>query len=162
MAALKNARHERFAQELAKGESASAAYEIAGYNPDRGAASRLSANVSVRARVAEILDKAATRAEITVASISDRLLKIAEKGEKSREAPLLSVSRAALMDVAKLNGLIVNKQEHAGANGGPIQTLDLTKVSDEDLDRLEAIFGPLAVSRGDDESPEDGEGAEAD
>lgn len=48
--------------------------------------------------------------------------------------------------------------EHSGPNGAPIQTLDLTGVSDDDLDRLEAIFGQLAVPGGDDESLEGGEG----
>lgn len=68
MPALKNAKHERFAQELAKGETADAAYENAGYSPNRGNATRLKANESVAARVAEIQGKAAARAEITVAS----------------------------------------------------------------------------------------------
>jgi len=33
------------------------------------------------------------------------------------------------------------KHEHTGAGGGPIQTVDLSRVSDADLDRLEAILG---------------------
>jgi phage terminase small subunit len=111
MTALKNARHERFAQELAKGETADAAYEAAGYSANRGNATRLKANESVAARVAEIQGRAAQRVEITVASITDRLLKIAERGEKSNDAPKLSVARAALMDAAKLNGLVVDKSE---------------------------------------------------
>lgn len=40
--------------------------------------------------------------------------------------------------------------QHTGRNGGPIQTVDLTKATDEDLDRLEALFGPLAGAAGDD------------
>lgn len=36
-----------------------------------------------------------------------------------------------------------------GPGGGPLATIDLTKLSDEDIDRLEAIFGPLAGSSGD-------------
>lgn len=39
---------------------------------------------------------------------------------------------------------------HQGKNGGPIQTVNLTSVSDADLDRLEALFGPLAGGTGDD------------
>ena len=38
---LGNARHERFAQGVASGMSATGAYEDAGYEPDRGHASRL-------------------------------------------------------------------------------------------------------------------------
>lgn len=39
---------------------------------------------------------------------------------------------------------------HQGKNGGPIQTVDLTNMSPDDLDRLEALFGPLAGAAGDD------------
>lgn len=112
MAALKNTRHERFAQELAKGETADAAYELAGFKANRGNATRLKANESLVARVAEIQSKAAARTEITVAGITDRLLKIAEKGERSKSAPMLAVARAALMDAAKLNGLVIEKGEN--------------------------------------------------
>lgn len=112
MPSLSNPKHERFAQALAKGETAVAAYEQAGYKPDRGAASRLSANVSIEGRVAEILDRAAERTEITVAGITDRLLKIAAKAEAKDDASMLSVARASLMDAAKLNGLVVEKGDH--------------------------------------------------
>lgn len=71
MAALKNAKHEAFAQGLAKGLSASDAYVAAGYNESRSAASRLSTNVNIEARVAELVNKGAERAEATV----ERVLK---------------------------------------------------------------------------------------
>lgn len=122
MPALKNARHERFAQELAKGKTADEAYAEAGYKADRGNASRLTANDNVRTRVAEIQERAAIRTEISVASITERLLAIATKAEGKDEAPMLSVARASLMDAAKLNGLVVDRNEHAGPNGAPIQT----------------------------------------
>lgn len=124
MPALKNTRHERFAQELAKGKTADEAYELAGFKPNRGNATRLKANESIAVRVAELQSGAAKRTEITVASITDRLLKIAEKGEKSNDAPKLSVARAALMDAAKLNGLVVEKSENL--NNG---TLSVTYVT---------------------------------
>lgn len=38
---------------------------------------------------------------------------------------------------------------HTGKGGGPIQTLDLSKISDEQLAVLEAIFGTLVQSSGD-------------
>jgi len=66
MAALSNARHERFAQEVAKGHSATEAYEAAGYKPHRQAASRLLANVDVQQRVEELQEGGANRAEITI------------------------------------------------------------------------------------------------
>jgi hypothetical protein len=34
--------------------------------------------------------------------------------------------------------------QHFGPKGGPIQTVDLTHASEEQLNALEAIFGPLA------------------
>ena len=40
--------------------------------------------------------------------------------------------------------------QHTGRNGGPIQTVDLTKLSGDELAQLEAIFGPLAGAAGDD------------
>ena len=76
MPVLKNARHERFAQELAKGKSADEAYEAAGYKPNRGNASTLKANQSVEERVAEILGRAASKAEITQEMVLRELGKI--------------------------------------------------------------------------------------
>ena len=37
---------------------------------------------------------------------------------------------------------------HTGRGGGPIQTLDLSTISDEQLAALEAVFGKLVQSRG--------------
>ncbi|MBZ5761573.1 hypothetical protein LAV84_18335 [Rhizobium sp. VS19-DR104.2] len=51
--------------------------------------------------------------------------------------------------------------QHTGKNGGPIQTVDLTKASEEQLNALEAIFGPLATGSGDDEGDTSGEGSES-
>ena len=139
MPALSNPKHERFAQALAKGETADAAYVSAGYEENRGNATRLKANESIEARVAEILERAAMRAEITVAGISERLLMIADKGEKLAEASGLSVARASLMDVAKLNGLVVDKREMFGKGGGPIEYTNMTEA---EIDaRLAALAG---------------------
>ena len=52
MGEIQNSRHERFAQELAAGNPADAAYEAAGYRKHRGNAARLSANEHVKERVA--------------------------------------------------------------------------------------------------------------
>lgn len=73
---LENARHERFAQELAKGGSQTDAYIAAGYKGDRTAASRLSTNVNIQNRVAEILAAAGERVEITKARVLEELGKI--------------------------------------------------------------------------------------
>lgn len=106
---LNNERWERFAQELAKGELQKTAYAKAGYRGDEAAASKLADKPAIRGRVAEILRRAAAKTELTVASITTRLITLADKGEKLGEASGLGVARAALMDAAKLNGLIVEK-----------------------------------------------------
>lgn len=114
---LDNARHERFAQERAKGKTVDEAYVLAGFKANRGNAARLNANESVQGRIREIQDKASTRTEITVASITERLLAIATKGESGTDAPMLSVARASLMDAAKLNGLVVDRHDLRSSDG---------------------------------------------
>ena len=69
MGELINARHERFAQELAAGNSADGAYEAAGYRKHRGNAARLSANERIKNRVKEIQAVGAERAAVTVQSL---------------------------------------------------------------------------------------------
>lgn len=69
MPILENARHELFAQSLAKGKTADDAYALAGYKPNRGNASSLKANQNIDARVREILTNGANRAEISVATV---------------------------------------------------------------------------------------------
>lgn len=76
MPVLDNAKHERFAQGLAKGKTADEAYVAAGFKANRGNASRLKANESIAARVDEILGKVAERAEITQADVLRELGKI--------------------------------------------------------------------------------------
>jgi phage terminase small subunit len=78
MPALKNARHEKFAQELAKGKTADEAYQLAGYRPNRGNATTLKANQSVRDRVEELTERAADKAVIDKAWVLDRLRQNAE------------------------------------------------------------------------------------
>lgn len=73
---LQNARHEAFAQAMAKGQSASDAYVTAGYKPSRSAASRLCANVNIEARVAELLNNSADRAEIDIARTLKELVRL--------------------------------------------------------------------------------------
>jgi phage terminase small subunit len=76
MPVLKNARHEKFAQELAKGKTADEAYQLAGFKPNRGNAARLNANESIRERLAEIQGKGALKAEATVERVLKELSRI--------------------------------------------------------------------------------------
>jgi len=111
MAALPNARHERFAQGLAKGKSAGEAYADAGYAPNDGNCIRLKGDERIAARVAELLEFASTRVEISVARITEELLCIAESAKENATPAGWNVARAAYMDAAKLNGLVVDRSE---------------------------------------------------
>lgn len=61
---------------MAKGKTATDAYIEAGYKGDRTAASRLSTNVNIRARVDELVGKGAERAEATVERVLKELSRI--------------------------------------------------------------------------------------
>lgn len=111
MPVLPNAKHERYAQLLAKGMAQNEAYTAVGYSFNEGNASRLKSNEKIAARVLELKGAAAEKAEITIADLSKRLMRLADKGEDLAEASGLSVARAATMDVAKLLGLVVEKVE---------------------------------------------------
>jgi phage terminase small subunit len=76
MPVLSNPKHERFAQELAKGKTAFEAHEAAGYKPDRGNASKLAANPDVVERVQQITAKAAEKVGITKERVMAELGKI--------------------------------------------------------------------------------------
>jgi phage terminase small subunit len=76
MPVLDNARHERFAQELALGKTADEAYVLAGFKANRGNATTLKAKQSIQERVAEILQRGAERAEITEEMVLRELAKI--------------------------------------------------------------------------------------
>ncbi|MGL4975996.1 MAG: terminase small subunit [Bosea sp. (in: a-proteobacteria)] len=131
MPVLKNTRHERFAQELAAGKSQEAAYVAAGYAP-AGAnpnAARLIANDSVRARVAELQGRAARHVEwgiVEAFAELDEARRYAKLGVKPQAAAMV----AATMGKAKLCGLIVDKQQHAGEGGGPIITEIVRRIVD--------------------------------
>lgn len=106
MAALPNAKHERFAQEAAKGKNASEAYVAAGYKENRQNAARLMTNDDIRTRVGEIQAKGAVRAEITIERTCDRLERIADLAITDKA---YGAAVAATMGQAKVTGLIVDK-----------------------------------------------------
>jgi hypothetical protein len=109
MGTLPNQRHELFAQALAAGKTASEAYGQAGYKPDDGHACRLAGIGKVRARVAELQSKAASRAEITLASLLD-------EAEEARRLAIQMKNPAAAIAAIKekgvLSGIRVEKREN--------------------------------------------------
>jgi galactose-1-phosphate uridylyltransferase len=108
MAALKNPKHELFAQEIAKGETQVEAYAKAGYAPNRSHAARLVANGNIANRVAELKNKAAERTVVTVESI---LRDLEEDRKFARKNGSASAAVTATMGRAKVAGLIIDKAE---------------------------------------------------
>jgi hypothetical protein len=107
MPTLKNPRHEKFAQEIAKGKTATAAMAAAGYSDPRNS-TRLTKNDEISRRIDELMERGAARAEVTVASLLGEL-------EEARQLALrLGQASAAVqctMGKAKILGLIIDRRE---------------------------------------------------
>ncbi|MDT9598526.1 terminase small subunit [Sphingosinicella rhizophila] len=117
MPPLTNPRHERFAQELAKGEAASSAYVKAGYLANDSNAARLNGNERIVARVQQLQAKAAERVEVTVADIAKQL---DDDRDFARKNGAASAAVSATVAKAKILGLVVERLEHTGRGGKPI------------------------------------------
>jgi hypothetical protein len=128
MPILANTKHELFAQSLAKGLSADAAYQAAGCKPNRGNVIRLKANESIVKRVAEIQGKAAEKVGLTREFVVDRLMQNLERAMQAepvrdREANLTgeytyqgSVANKALELFGKQIGMFVDRRESVNTN----------------------------------------------
>jgi hypothetical protein len=128
MGVLKNSRREKFAQAVAKGKSQVDAYRVAGFVPNDGHAARMAAKPDVRERILELKERAAEKAECTVADIARQL---DEDREFARELQNPSAAISATLGKAKVLGLIIDKAETSGPNGGPI------------VNRIELVDGPM-------------------
>jgi hypothetical protein len=116
MPALRNARHEAFAQQLVHGQkfgwTRGSCYSRSGYKAEgesaESAAWRLLKNVEngIAARVAEIVGKGAKRAEVTVQSLLEEL-EAAREGATSAEQ--FAAVTGAVIAKAKLKGLMVDR-----------------------------------------------------
>lgn len=106
-------KQERFVAEYLIDLNATQAAIRAGYSKatakQQGA--RLLTNVDVRALVNRQQQASAERMELTVASITTKLLALSEKAEGIEGSSAINVARQCLMDAAKLNGLVVETQE---------------------------------------------------
>lgn len=112
MPILPNPRHEAFAQALAKGKSADEAYQMAGFKPDRGNASRLTANDSVQARVAELQGMAADRVVVDRQWVLTKLIENATNTQASNPG----ASNKALELIGKELGMFVDRSENVNHN----------------------------------------------
>lgn len=132
---LTNEGHERFAQLLAKGEQQHEAWLKAGFKGGEAVASRAAKREDVRARIDEILERAAKRAEVTVADIARQLDEDRAFAVKCNQA---GAAVSASLGKAKVLGLIIERQEHTGKNGGPIEYRNL------DEDEIDARLAALS------------------
>lgn len=135
MPVLDNPKHERFAQELAKGKTATEAYVLAGYKSNDGNAATLKGNQRVLDRVAELQDRGAMRAEITVASLLEEAATIQAAALKDGQH---SAAVAALTAKAKLAGLWVDRSENENVNTNYVVSGEPV----EDIAAWEAEFSP--------------------
>ncbi len=129
MGILSNTRHERFAQNKAKGMSTGPAYTAAGYKATGNSAevngARLLRNAQVRARIAELQNKAAERA---IKTIGDIVAQLDEDRARAHANGQAGAAVSATMGQAKILGLITNKHHVVGV---------LTR--EEALDQLEGL-----------------------
>jgi phage terminase small subunit len=187
MSVLSNAKHERFAQEMAKGKSATDAYVIAGYKPDDGNASKMATKPKIQDRVREITGKAAEKAGVSIERVLNELALIGfsnmqdymragpqgdpyldfsnltreqaaalvevtvedfkdGRGEEARDVRRikfkLADKRGALVDIGKHLGMFVEKHEHTGKDGGPIESVTMTT-----QDRARALASFVAKTK---------------
>ena len=130
MPVLENPRHELFAQGLAVGKTQKQAYIDAGYSTQdaRAKASRLLApKGNIFARKIELQQGSAKEAQITIERLTQGLLRIADKAEAIEDASGYQAARAAIMDAAKLNGLIVDKTDNKHQVGNRVILTDYDK-----------------------------------
>jgi hypothetical protein len=124
MPILKNPRHERFAQFLASGKTATDAYELAGYKRDDGNSSHLARNAEITGRVQEITGETLERERATAAVAAERAVvtrqSLIEKAEavykQALEIGQLGAAVAAAKEIGVLTGIRVERSER-GAPG---------------------------------------------
>lgn len=130
MPLLRNQRHELFAQALVGGASATQAYKDAGYSvrSDNTAAvngKRLLTNAQIKGRCEELRSRVASGLQITRQKVLEELavIGLAPVDHKHIKA---ADKRAALMDIAKLEGWVIDRSEH-GKPG------DFDRLNDDEL-----------------------------
>lgn len=94
MPVLANPKHERFAQELAKGKAADEAYVAAGYRSNSGNAATLKGKQSISKRLAELLDRARSIEVIATERAIERLA-------ISKERVLSELAKIGFSDIRK-------------------------------------------------------------
>jgi hypothetical protein len=149
MPALVNARHERFAQEVAKGNSHGQSYEVCGYscrshNSRDAAAFRLFRNCKIRRRIAELQKYAVENTDITIVGL---IREAADLQLAAQRAGNLSAAIAALTAKAKLAGLWVEKTESENTNLNYAISDQLPTEEQWEAERVKQQAIPASVAR---------------
>jgi len=130
MPVLANPRHEKFAQLMAEGKTATEAYDAAGYRHSRFNASKLANNPAVKERVIQITTKITSQAAFSQQITKEKLIEwhneIREEGKKNSQ---LSPAETAIKEISILTGHRIEKSEI----GSPGQ---FDAMSDDQLERL--------------------------
>jgi len=151
MPILANPKHEAFAQGLARGSSASAAYVEAGYKPNRHNAAALAREKHIRTRVNELQEEqlaihqqatveAAANAKVTLESLIAEAEAARAKAMEEKGGAAAAVS--ALIAKAKLAGMWREKIDQHNTGAGTVSTVWQVSWEDENdsgsSDRSEA------------------------
>jgi hypothetical protein len=132
MPALKNPRHEAFAQALARGVSASAAYGQVGFKPHRANAATLARKKHISVRVAELQEEqlaihqqataaAAANKQVTIESLIAEAEAARAKAMSEKGGAAAAVS--ALTAKAKLAGMWREKVDQHNTGTGTVSTV---------------------------------------
>lgn len=130
MPVLANARYERYAQELAKGTAQHKAFEAAGFKANTGNAVRLRNRPEVKARIAEILGKAAEKTGITKERVLAELGKIGFADIRKMFTEHGSIRRIEELDddaAAALSSVEVVRRRVPGTDRDDPEYEDVTK-----------------------------------
>jgi len=136
MAKLDNTKHEAFAQYLSEGHYAIDAHEMAGYKRNRGNATTLASKKHIKARVAELQERQARKADVTKDTATQE---IDEAIREAREQGNLSVVATLMQHKHKLHGLMVDKVETRGTTDDHVAAIE--ELASRKRNRLKVVEG---------------------
>lgn len=128
---LKNPKHERFAQELAKGKTPEAAYKDAGFKPARQNAHRLMTKDDIQTRVQEIVSRATEKVIDAIAVDKEWVMsRLVENANRAMQAVSVNgpdgptgeykyegnVANKALELIGKELGMFIDRSENVNLN----------------------------------------------
>jgi phage terminase small subunit len=126
MPTLRNQRHERMAQLLASGKTATEAHQLAGFKRDRGNASRLATDPEIQDRVQQITAVGAERAAVTVETLIN-------EAEQARRGAMAAGQYAAAIAAIKEKGVLSGQRVERRESGSPGEFAELENMTADEL-----------------------------